>query len=71
MVYANYRLEQNILTIDYVFAPPELRGTGAASRLMGHIMDIAKTEGYNVQPFCGYARSWLERHNEYHDITDF
>jgi len=61
VAYANYRIEQNTLFIDYVFAPSELRGSGAAGRLMQSVVDFAKTNNYQITPICGYAASWLKR----------
>lgn len=59
--YADYRREGGTLFIDYVEAPQELRGTGAAGRLMQHIVDTAKSENLNITPICGYAATWLSR----------
>lgn len=59
--FADYRKEGGTLYIDYVEAPPELRGTGAAGRLMQHVMDAARKEGFEVVPICGYAASWISR----------
>ena len=69
MVYANVRKDTNRLYIDYVFAPPELRGTGAAGQFMMKLMDVVRTEKLNVVPICGYAASWLRRHSDYHDLV--
>jgi predicted GNAT family acetyltransferase len=68
MVYANVRKDMNRLYIDYVFAPPELRGTGAAGRFMMQLMDVVRTENLKVVPICGYASSWLRQHSDYHDL---
>jgi predicted GNAT family acetyltransferase len=38
VVFANYRRDGAMLAITYVEAPPALRGTGAASRLMRRMM---------------------------------
>lgn len=62
--YADYRREGGTLFIDYVEAPQELRGTGAAGRLMQHIVDTAKSENLNITPICGYAATWLSRNNK-------
>ena len=62
MAYANYRREGGTLYIDYVEAPQELRGTGAAGKLMEHIVETAKKENLEIVPICGYAASWLRRH---------
>ncbi len=69
MVYANVRKDTNVLYIDYVFAPPELRGTGAAGQFMRELMDVVRTENLKVVPICGYAASWLRRHSDYHDLV--
>lgn len=62
VVYAAYRLEGKTLFIDYVEAPPALRGSGAAGRLMERIKALADAQHYTIEPICGYAASWLRRH---------
>lgn len=62
IAFADYSRESDTLTILYVYAPPALRGTGAAGRLMEGIAGIAKAEGRKLVPVCGYAAAWLERH---------
>jgi predicted GNAT family acetyltransferase len=69
MVYADVRKDTNRLYIDYVFAPPELRGTGAAGQFMTKLMDVVRIENLKVVPICGYAASWLQRHSDYHDLV--
>lgn len=63
-VFANVRQNGSTLYIDYVEAPPALRGKGAASALMQGIADIARAEGLEIVPICGYAAAWLRRHAE-------
>ncbi len=60
--FANYRTKDHTLYIDYVEAPMELRGTGAASTLMGEIMTHAHAHKLEVIPICGYAAAWMKRH---------
>lgn len=62
VVFANYRIEDDTLYINYVESPPALRGTGAAGKLMQAIVDIAKERKYNIVPICSYAAAWLRRH---------
>lgn len=64
MAVANYRREGQTLFIDYVEAPPELRGTGAAGKLMEEIMAFADREKLQVTPICGYAAQWMARHKK-------
>jgi predicted GNAT family acetyltransferase len=68
VVVADYEREGSDLVIRYVEAPPPLRGTGAADRLMRGIAELARREGRKIIPLCGYARVWLRRHKEYHDL---
>lgn len=61
VAYASYRRTNQTLYIDYVEAPPELRGTGAAGQLMSRIVDDAKALHLDIVPICGYAAAWLRR----------
>ncbi|MGN6422875.1 MAG: GNAT family N-acetyltransferase [Asticcacaulis sp.] len=60
--YADYRRDNDSLYIDYVEAPPVLRGTGAAGRLMEGVMQSARANNLKVIPICGYAAAWIKRH---------
>lgn len=63
--FADYRRENDILTLTHVEAPPALRGTGAAGRLMEGIMQSVRQEKLKVIPLCSYAAAWLQRHPQY------
>ena len=62
--FADYRVADDNLYIDYVESPVPLRGTGAAGNLMEGIMTIAAQKGYAVVPICGYAAAWMRRHRK-------
>lgn len=64
VAHADYRVIGDTLYIDYVEAPPALRGTGAAGRLMEGVMSAAAEKGYAVEPVCGYAAAWMRRHRK-------
>lgn len=66
--YADYRREGGRMYIDYVLAPPALRGTGAAGRLMEGVLAAARAEGAKVTPVCGYAAAYIRRHREHADL---
>jgi hypothetical protein len=61
IAFANYRREGSTLYIDYVEAPPELRGTGAAGKLLQQIVDFAQQEKLKIVPICGYAAAWMAK----------
>ncbi len=67
-VYATYKILGSVLNINYVFAPEELRGSGAAGKLMEEIAQAAKKDKLKINPVCGYAAVWLRKHKEYHDL---
>ncbi len=69
VVYADVRRDTNTLYLDYVFAPQELRGKGAAGEFMSKLMDVVRTEKLKAVPVCGYAAGWLRRHSEYQDLA--
>ena len=68
VVFASYRRDGATLAILHVEAPPALRGTGAAGRLMHGVMAMARTTGAKIVPLCGYASAWLRRHREYAEL---
>jgi len=67
--YADYRLQGDRLYLDYVFAPPALRGAGAAGRLMAALAVDARERGLKITPICGYAAAWLKRSPEFRDLV--
>lgn len=70
IVHADIRRKDGVLFIDYVEAPPALRGTGAAGRFMQGLMEQARAEKLRVTPVCGYAAAWIARHPEFRDMAD-
>jgi uncharacterized protein len=68
IAFASYRREPGRLVITYVYAPPVLRGTGAADRLMEGVATHVRSEGERIVPLCGYARAWLHGHSAHRDL---
>jgi len=69
VVFADYRRQDGVLAILHVEAPPALRGSGAAGRLMRAVAEKARAESWKIQPHCGYAAAWLRRHRDFADIV--
>lgn len=59
--HADYRREAGRLIIDYVYAPPALRGKGSSGRLMAGLAADARARNETIVPICGYAAAWLRR----------
>lgn len=66
--FADYHLSGDRLAIPHVEAPPALRGTGTAGRLMTGLLDQARARGLKVVPICPYAKVFIQRHPEYQDL---
>lgn len=67
-VFADYRRDADTVMIRHVEAPPSLRGTGAAGRLMQGVVETIRAEGLKIVPLCSYASVWMRRHREHHDL---
>eukprot|EP01042_Synura_sphagnicola_P035963 gene35963-46027_t len=63
IAFANYRIEDTTLYIDYVEAPIALRGTGAASQLMAWVMETANAQ--QLKDIIGERRI-VDRARQYH-----
>lgn len=68
-VFARYRKDADVLTILWVEAPPALRGSGVAGRLMRLVAQEAASNNWRIVPVCGYAAAWLRRSAEFRDLV--
>lgn len=68
IAFANYHRSASHVTIPHVEAPPALRGTGTADRLMRGIVERARAEGFKVAPTCSYAAIWFRQHKDAADV---
>jgi uncharacterized protein len=68
--FADYFRQPELLVIRYVESPVALRGKGTAGRLMEGVLAQARAEGLKVHPVCGYARAYIARHKQHHDLLE-
>ena len=68
IAFANYQRTHLHVVIPHVEAPPALRGTGTAGRLMEGIVALARADGLTITPTCSYAAIWFRRHREAADV---
>jgi predicted GNAT family acetyltransferase len=66
--FADYHRRGEAYVLPHVEAPPALRGTGAAGRLMQAVSDHARDHGLKLIPTCSYAVAWFRRHPDQGDI---
>jgi len=58
----------NLIAIDHSFVPPSFRGRGVALKLVGHIVEEARTNGFRITPLCGYVAREFRGHPEWSDV---
>jgi predicted GNAT family acetyltransferase len=63
-VVLDYRALPGAWDIVHTYADPAYRGTGAASRLVQHVFDRARTASLQIIPSCPYIPVWVSRHPE-------
>jgi hypothetical protein len=68
LVFANYRTHGDRYVLTHVEADPELRGKGAAGRLMEAIVARARAGNFKLVPRCSYAVAWFARHPNLSDL---
>jgi predicted GNAT family acetyltransferase len=66
--FADYRRRGSVLVIPHVEAPPSLRGTGTAARLMEGVLAIVRQRGEKIVPTCAYAAAYMRRHKQHQDL---
>lgn len=54
-----------VIVADHTFAPPQLRGTGAADALVQQLIADARSKGLRIIPACSYVRAQFDRHPEW------
>ena len=68
IAFAEYHRAGRNVVIPHVEAPPALRGTGTAARLMAGIVDLARSESFKITPTCSFAKLWFRRHKDAADV---
>lgn len=68
LAFADYALRDGVLLLPHVEVDPELRGRGAAARLMEGILQLAHERGWKVTPICSYAVAYIHRHPEHQTL---
>lgn len=55
----DYKIDDNILYINYVYVISHLRGQGIAGQLVNEAINFAKEQNLDIEPICSYARSYI------------
>jgi predicted GNAT family acetyltransferase len=68
MVFADYRRDDDVITVAHVEAPVALRGSGASARLMEGMLALLRARRQRIVPRCSYAAAYIARHREHQDL---
>ena len=61
---ASYHIVDGVMRIHHTEVPRDLEGRGIASRIVHDALAYAESQGLKVEPWCSFARSYLQRHPE-------
>lgn len=57
-----------LIIIDGTYVDDELGGQGVGKLLLKELVDWARVENKKIIPLCPYAKSQMEKNEEYHDM---
>jgi uncharacterized protein len=57
-----------LISAEHTHAPENMRGTGAASALVEHMISDARANGLKIIPICPYVQAQYKRHPEWQDV---
>ncbi|MDW3977819.1 GNAT family N-acetyltransferase [Staphylococcus saprophyticus] len=58
----------NQIDIDHTGVPEEMGGQGIGSQLVKAVVDHARDNNLKVSATCPFAKSVIEKHDEYQDV---
>ncbi|MGB3772901.1 MAG: GNAT family N-acetyltransferase [Rhodococcus sp. (in: high G+C Gram-positive bacteria)] len=68
--YAEYRQsDPTVRDFDHTVTLPQFRGRGLAGILVGQALDDTREAGMKVIPTCSYVHHFIDKHDEYADLT--
>ncbi len=59
-----YEVEGNVMRLLKTYTPPEYRGKGIAAKLTQYAIELAKKNGWVIEPVCSYAVHYFIKHPE-------
>lgn len=59
-----YEVKGNVMRILKTYTPPEYRGRGVAARLTQYAVELARRNGWVIEPVCSYAIHYFIKHPE-------
>jgi uncharacterized protein len=60
--FAEYRRRPDLIAFTHTMIDPRFEGQGLASKLVRTALDIARSSGLRVLPFCPFVRGYIAGH---------
>lgn len=68
--YLSYTVDyHNQMAIRHTVVQKELEGQGIAKLLTEKAIEVARREGYTIDPICSYARHYFRKYPEHKDLV--
>lgn len=68
MAFLEYIKEPDKIFFTHTEAPEELKGTGAAAKLVESALQHAKDNNLAVVPSCTYVANYINKHPEWYSV---
>lgn len=68
LAICDYRLQGRTLVLPHTVVPAALQGRGIAAELVKAALAWAREQGFQVEPWCSYVASYMQRHPETRDL---
>ena len=69
LAFVEYQIDGKQITLIHTEVPHELGGQGVGGKIAKVALDFARGNGLKVVSECSFVASYIERHQEYHDIV--
>jgi predicted GNAT family acetyltransferase len=70
MAFAEYRLDEGVITFVHTETPTALTGRGIASTLVRGALEQVRAKGLKVIPQCSFVSRFISKHPQFADILD-
>lgn len=64
------QIAPDVVSANHTYAPPGLRGSGAAQALVARLAADARAGGFRVRAACSYVAAEFGRHPEWADLLE-
>ncbi|MCP9200803.1 N-acetyltransferase [Gramella sp. GC03-9] len=71
VAFVTYKLHKDEISFMHTEVPEELSGKGIGSFLAKNVLEYAKKNHLKVKPYCPFIKAYIDKHEEYQEISMF